>query len=82
MLHARFLMHMIVVIAQYLTVSLAGQIDTVRLLGIICSHSSECMNYKPGCGLSCCKMGKEKMVPLLEENVFLFSCYCFELENR
>lgn len=74
-------MHLIAVIAQSHTVSLARQIDTVTLPGIICSHSSEHMNYKPGCGLSCCKMGKEKMVPLLEGGVVLFSCYCFELEN-
>lgn len=75
-------MHLIGVTVQYQTVSLARQIGMVRLPGIICSHSSEHMNYKPGYGLSCCKMGKEKVVPLLKEGVFLFSCYCFELENR
>lgn len=33
------------------------------------------MNYKPGSGLRCCKVGRGKMVPLLEDGVFLFSSY-------
>lgn len=56
----------------------SSQSYMLRWSGIICSHSLEHMNYKTGCGLRCCKMGKEKTLPLLEDDVFLFSSYWFE----
>uniref|UniRef100_A0A8C5T4L0 Crystallin beta-gamma domain containing 1 n=1 Tax=Malurus cyaneus samueli TaxID=2593467 RepID=A0A8C5T4L0_9PASS len=43
----------------------------LRYPGIICSHSLEHMNYTPGYGLRCCKMGKEKMVPAKPKNIEL-----------
>lgn len=52
-------------------VSLARQIGMVRLPGIICSHSSEHMNYKPGRGLSCCRIGKGEDATIPRRCVFV-----------